>query len=473
MENKTSKTPRQKMPEQDPKQRTKNFEEVALGYTEEQALLEASRCLQCKKPLCVSGCPVRIDIPGFIKLILDKNYEAAAKKIKETNSLPSVCGRVCPQEIQCEKVCVVGKKSASVAIGRLERFAADYERKKKVDSPTKKGTVPFFPFNNKRVAVVGSGPAGLTVAGELVKKGYGITIFEALHKAGGVLMYGIPEFRLPKKILEEEIGSLIKLGVKIETNVVIGRTLTIDDLFKEGFDAVFIGVGAGLPNFLNIEGENLNGIYSSNEFLTRINLMKAYLFPLYDTPVNIGKDVAVFGGGNVAMDSARSALRLGPNNVYVIYRRGKDEMPARKEEIHHAEEEGIKFLFLTNPLKFIGDVDGNLIEVECEKMELGEPDASGRRRPIPIKNSSFRIKIDTGIVAIGNRANPLVPSTTKGLVITEKGYIPVDEVTCRTNMEKIYAGGDIVKGEATVILAMGDGRKAAISIDKYLSEIQP
>ena len=460
------KIPRQKMPEQPPDKRKKNFDEVTLGYTEDQARLEASRCLQCKKPLCVDWCPVRIDIPCFIKFIASGDNLSAIKKLKEANSLPAVCGRVCPQEVQCEKYCVLGKKGEPVAIGRLERFAADFER-----TINKWDVSLIFPNKGKKIAVVGSGPAGLTAAGELVKKGYDVTVFEALHKSGGVLRYGIPEFRLPKNILDAEIDYLLKLGVKIETNVIIGRTMKVDDLFRDGFDAVFIGVGAGLPNFLNIPGENLNGIYSSNEFLTRVNLMKAYMFPVYDTPINIGNNVAVFGGGNTAMDSARISLRLGPDNVYIIYRRSRNEMPARLEEIHHAEEEGIKFSFLTNPLKFIGDSDGNLVEIECEKMELAEPDNSGRRRPVPIKDSNFKIKIDTAIVAIGNRANPLIPSTTEGLVVTDRDYIPVDEATGMTNREKIYAGGDIVKGEATVILAMGDGRRAAIAIDNYLSKI--
>jgi glutamate synthase (NADPH/NADH) small chain len=456
------KIPRQKMPEQKPEERIKNFNEVPYGYTPELAKLEASRCLQCKKPTCVTGCPVEVKIPEFIKLILEDDFIGAAKKIKETNSLPAVCGRVCPQENQCEKVCVLGKKEEPVAIGRLERFAADWEREKGVELPE------IQPPNGKKVAIVGSGPAGLTCAGDLIKLGYDVTIFEALHKPGGVLVYGIPEFRLPKAIVQAEVDFLLKLGVKLELNYIIGRTKTVDDLFKEGFSAVFLGLGAGLPQFMNIPGENLAGIYSANEYLTRSNLMKAYLFPEYDTPIVRGKNVAVIGGGNVAMDSVRTALRLGAENAYIIYRRSREEMPARAEEIHHAEEEGVKFYFLTLPVEYIGNEEGRVTKMKCIKMELGEPDESGRRRPIPIKGSEFFIDVDTVIVAIGTSAQPLVPSTTPGLQVNKRGYIVVDEATGKTSREGVYAGGDIVTGSATVIEAMGAGKRAAKAIHEYL-----
>jgi len=401
--------PRQKMPEQDPKVRGKNFNEVPFGYNEETAIREAQRCLKCKKPGCVSGCPVEIDIPGFISLIEDGDFIGAAKKIKQTNALPAVCGRVCPQEEQCEARCILAKKGESVAIGRLERFAADYERN------TGKVEVPkIAAATGRKVAVVGSGPAGLTVAGTLRLLGHDVTVFEALHKPGGVLVYGIPEFRLPKAIVEAEVDYLKKMGVKFITNYVIGKIRTVDTILSE-YDAVFLGTGAGLPLFLGVPGENLNGVYSANEYLTRSNLMKAYLFPEYDTPIMLGKNVAVIGGGNVAMDSARTALRLGADNVYIIYRRSHDEMPARKEEVHHAEEEGIQFHILTNPVAFIGDENNLVKDIECQKQELGEPDDSGRRRPVPIKGSEFRIPVDTIVVAIGNSPNPLVPATTPGL----------------------------------------------------------
>ncbi len=454
--------PRQKMPEQDPKVRGKNFDEVPFGYSEEIAIREAQRCLKCKKPSCVAGCPVEIDIPGFISLIEGRDFVGAAKKIKETNALPAVCGRVCPQEEQCEVRCILAKKGDPVAIGRLERFAADYERNAgKVEVP--KIAAP----TGKKIAVVGSGPAGLTVAGTLRLLGHEVTVFEALHKTGGVLVYGIPEFRLPKAIVEAEVDYLKKMGVKFVTNYVIGKIRTVDKVLSE-YDAVFLGTGAGLPLFLGIPGENLNGVYSANEYLTRSNLMKAYLFPKYDTPIVLGKNVAVIGGGNVAMDSARTALRLGADNVYLIYRRSREEMPARKEESHHAEEEGIQFHILTNPIAFIGDENNWIREIECQKQELGEPDDSGRRRPVPIKGSEFRIPVDTVVVAIGNSPNPLVPATTPGLNTGKKGNIVADEESGLTSREGVYAGGDIVTGAATVILAMGAGRKAARAIHEYV-----
>jgi glutamate synthase (NADPH/NADH) small chain len=454
--------PRQKMPEQDPKVRGKNFNEVPFGYSEETAIREAQRCLKCKKPGCVAGCPVEIDIPGFISMIETGDFIGAAKKIKETNALPAVCGRVCPQEEQCEVKCVLAKKGDPVAIGRLERFAADYERNAgKVDVPK------IAASTGKKIAVVGSGPAGLTVAGTLRLLGHDVTVFEALHKTGGVLVYGIPEFRLPKAIVEAEVDYLKKMGVKFITNYVIGKIRTVDTVLSE-YDAVFLGTGAGLPLFLGVPGENLNGVYSANEYLTRSNLMKAYLFPKYDTPIVLGKNVAVIGGGNVAMDSARTALRLGADNAYIIYRRSLEEMPARKEEVHHAMEEGIQFHILTNPIGFIGDENNWVREIECQKQELGEPDDSGRRRPVPIKGSEFRIPVDTVVVAIGNSPNPLVPATTPGLDTGRKGNIVADEETGLTSREGVYAGGDIVTGAATVILAMGAGRKAAQAMHAYV-----
>jgi glutamate synthase (NADPH/NADH) small chain len=456
------KTSRQKMPEQDPKARAKNFNEVPLGYSAELAQLEASRCLQCKKPKCIEGCPVEIDIPAFIKLISDGDYVGAARKLKERNSLPAVCGRVCPQEDQCEKFCIVGKKDEPVAIGRLERFASDWERKKgEVFIPEK------APSTGKKVAVVGAGPAGLTLAGDLILKGHDVTVFEALHKPGGVLIYGIPEFRLPKDIVEAEVHYLERLGVNVEVNCVIGRIETVDELL-ETYDAVFLGLGAGLPQFLNIPGENLCGIYSANEYLTRSNLMKAYLFPQYDTPIALGKNVAVFGAGNVAMDAARTALRLGADQVRIIYRRSRDEMPARIEEIHHAEEEGVQFYLLTAPVKFFGDDNGWVTGVECLRMELGEPDESGRRRPVPIKGSEFQLECDMAVVAIGAGANPLLTTTTPGLELNRRSYIVADPETGKTSKPGVWAGGDIVTGSATVILAMGAGRKAGNSIHDYL-----
>lgn len=457
------KIPRQPMSEQDPKVRARNFDEVPLGYTPDMAKTEALRCIQCKNPACIGGCPVEVDIPAFISLVLEGDFIGAAKKIKATNALPAVCGRVCPQEVQCEQVCVRGKKGDPVAIGRLERFVADYER------AAGEVSIPKIPVSTgKRVAIVGSGPAGLTVAGDLIQLGHEVTIFEALHKPGGVLVYGIPEFRLPKAIVAAEVEYLQKMGVKILTSNVIGKIATVDELFEEGYDAIFLGTGAGLPTFMNIPGENLNGVYSANEYLTRSNLMKAYKFPEYDTPIVKGKNVAVIGGGNVAMDSARTAMRLGADHVYLIYRRSRTEMPARIEEVHHAEEEGIELHLLTNPVRYIGNDKGWVVGVECLKMELGEPDESGRRRPVPMKGSEFVIDIDTVVVAIGAGANPLVQSTTPGLNTNKWNYIVADEETGQTSREGVFAGGDIITGSATVILAMGAGRKAARAIHQYL-----
>lgn len=449
------------MREQPAKERVHNFNEVPYGYTEEDAVAEARRCLVCKKPSCIAGCPVEIDIPGFVSKIAAGDFKAAVRVMKQKNVLPAVCGRVCPQEDQCEKVCVLHKKQEPVGIGRLERFIADWEARQ---GPPEIPTLP--PRNGKKVAVVGSGPAGLTVAGDLVQMGYEVSMFEALHKAGGVLVYGIPEFRLPKAIVQREVDYITALGVKLMTSFVVGRTRTIDELLQE-FDAVFIGTGAGLPWFMNIPGENLNGIYSANEYLTRSNLMKAYLFPKYDTPIVRGKSVAVIGGGNVAMDSARTALRLGAEKSMIIYRRSKTEMPARIEEIHHAEEEGVEMHLLTLPTRYLGE-NGWVKQMECLKMELGEPDASGRRRPIAIKGSEFITPVDTVVCAIGQSPNPLIPQTTPGLEVAKHGNIIADEKTGRTTKKGVFAGGDIVTGAATVILAMGAGRLAARSIDEYI-----
>ena len=460
---KKEKIPRQDMPEQDPKIRRRNFKEVPLGYTPDQAVQEAQRCLQCKKPTCVPGCPVSIDIPKFIQAIKDKDFPRAIRNIWEQNSLPAVCGRVCPQEIQCEGFCILTKKGDPVAIGNLERFAADYARE------TGDGDLPSKAApTGKKVAVVGSGPSGLTVAGDLILKGYEVTVFEAFHMPGGVLVYGIPEFRLPKDIVQSEVHFLERLGVKIERNIVVGRTVSLDELFEDGYDAIFIGVGAGLPRFLNVPGENLIGIYSANEYLTRANLMKAYLFPEYDTPIAQGKDVVVLGGGNVAMDSARTAMRLGADRVRIVYRRSKEELPARTAEIHHAEEEGIEFYLLTAPTRFIGDEDGKVTQMECLKMELGEPDDSGRRRPIPMEGSEFRLDCDLAVIAIGAGPNPLLTQSTEDLKLNRWGYVQADFGTGKTSIKGVWAGGDIVTGSATVILAMGAGRKAADSIHKYL-----
>lgn len=457
-----NKTP---MREQPPRERIKNFNEVPYGYSEEEAIQEAKRCLQCKKSFCIDGCPVEIDIPGFIQLVAEGKFSEAAKLLKEKNVLPAICGRVCPQEDQCEKVCVLAKKGEPVAIGRLERFVADWEaRHGIIELP------PKPPSTHKKIAVVGSGPAGLTVAGDLVQLGHEVTIFEALHKPGGVLVYGIPEFRLPKAIVAREIEYVEKLGAKLVTSFVVGKTRTVDELLQE-FDAVFVGTGAGLPWFMELPGENLNGIYSANEYLTRANLMKAYLFPTYDTPIVRGKRVAVIGGGNVAMDSARTALRLGAEHSSVIYRRSRTEMPARDEELIHAEEEGVEFKLLTLPVEYHG-VNGWVKEMECIRMELGEPDQSGRRRPIQVEGSNFRIEVDVVVVAIGQSPNPLVPSTTPGLEVGKHGNIIVDSETGKTSKKGIFAGGDIATGAATVILAMGAGRIAARAIDEYLRNVK-
>ncbi len=450
------------MPEQAPDIRNKNFLEVTTGYTAQMAIDEAQRCLNCKHKPCMEGCPVSVKIPEFLSYMKDGDFEGAYKKIKETNALPAICGRVCPQEKQCESKCVRGIKGEAVAIGRLERFAADYHMANADDEILKAQP------NGKKVAVVGSGPSGLTAAGELSKRGYDVTVYEAFHTAGGVLMYGIPEFRLPKDIVQKEISTLKKMGVKIETNVIIGRTLTVDELLDEmGYDAVYIGSGAGLPKFMEIEGESLNGVYSANEFLTRINLMKGYKFPEYDTPVYVGKNVAVLGGGNVAMDAARSAKRLGAENVYIVYRRSMDELPARKEEIMHAQEEGIVFKLLQNPVKILGNEDGWVDGMEVIHMELGESDESGRRSPIEVKGSEEILEIDTVVVAIGQTPNPLIRQTTEGLQTNKRGCIVADE-NGLTTKENVYAGGDVVTGAATVILAMGAGKKAAEAIDKQL-----
>ncbi len=451
------------MPKQAPKERIRNFDEVALGYTEEEALREASRCIQCKNPMCVRGCPVDIDIPRFISQITNKDFAGAIRTIKEKNSLPAICGRVCPQEDQCEKWCILGKKGQPVAIGRLERFVADWERA--VGSIH----VPLITTHLKRkVAVVGAGPAGLAAAGELAKLGYQVTVFEALHKPGGVLVYGIPEFRLPKRIVEYESQFVQQLGVEFYYNYVVGRSGTLDDLFQEGFEAIFLGTGAGLPYFLNIPGENLNGVYSSNEFLTRINLMKAYRFPEYDTPIYVGKNVAVIGGGNVAMDAARCAVRMGVENVYLVYRRTRAELPAREEEIENALEEGVKPLYLTLPIEILGNAQGWVSGLHCIRMQLGEPDASGRPKPVPIPDSNFTLDVDTVVVAIGQGPNPLVPMTTPDLQANGRGHIIADEVTGKTSKKGVFAGGDVVSGSATVILAMGAGKKAAYAMDQYL-----
>ena len=465
MENKKKKVkiPRQGMSEQKPDVRVRNFDEVPLGYREEQAVLEATRCLNCKKPFCIEGCPVDVDIPGFLQLIVAGDFAGAARRIKETNSLPAVCGRVCPQESQCEERCVLGKKGEPVAIGRLERFVADYERNSgSVRIPEKAVST------GKRIAVVGAGPAGLTIAGDLIKLGHEVSIFEGLHKAGGVLIYGIPEFRLPKNIVDAEVDYLKQLGVEIVTNSVIGRGKTVDELFDEGYDAVFLGVGAGAPVFMNVPGENLSGVYSANEYLTRSNLMKAYRFPEYDTPIARGRNVGVIGGGNVTMDSARTALRLGAENVYVIYRRTEAEMPVRIEEVHHAQEEGVQFQLLTNPVEYIGDENGWVKGARCIRMELGEPDESGRRRPVPIKDSEFVIDVYMVVVSIGTMANPVIPATTPGLDTNRWGYIVTNEETGETSRKGVYAGGDIVTGSATVILAMGAAKKAARAIHEYV-----
>ncbi len=456
------KIPRQKMPEQDPKRRKHNFEEVPYGFTEELAVMEAKRCIKCKKPLCVTGCPVNIDIPGFIKLIEEGKFIEAAWKLKEQNALPAVTGRVCPQETQCEIKCVLGKKGEPVAIGRLERFAADYERR------NGKSEMPEIAEpTGKKVAIIGAGPAGLTVAGDLIKLGHGVTVFEALHETGGVLVYGIPEFRLPKEIVKYEIDYLKRLGVEIITDYVVGKARTVEELLQNGYDSVFIATGAGLPMFMGIPGENLVGVYSANEYLTRSNLMKAFRFPEYGTAPIRSRRTVTIGGGNVAMDSARTAIRLGAESV-IVYRRSREEMPARDEEIHHAEEEGIEFKLLTNPVRIIGDEEGRVKAVECVKMELGEPDDSGRRRPVPVEGSEFIIECDTVIPALGNLPNPLIPMTTPDLKTTRWGTLECDPDTLETSKKGVFAGGDIVTGAATVISAMGAGKTAAASIHEYV-----
>jgi glutamate synthase (NADPH/NADH) small chain len=449
------------MREQPAKERVKNFQEVPYGYSEAEAIQEAKRCIMCKNPTCIAGCPVEIDIPGFIKAIAGGDFKGSIRKLKEKNVLPAVCGRVCPQEGQCEKVCVLAKKFESVAIGRLERFAADWEAEQG-EAPVPKRPTP----TGKKAAVIGSGPGGLTVAGDLIRLGHDVTIFEALHKPGGVLVYGIPEFRLPKAIVYREVDYMVRSGVKLVLDFIVGKTATIDQLLKD-FDALYIGTGAGLPWFMNIPGENLNGVYSANEYLTRSNLMKAFLFPRYDTPIIKGKNVAVVGGGNVAMDCARTALRLGANEVHIVYRRSKTEMPARIEEIHHAEEEGIIFDWLTLPIQYMGDEFSWVKEMECIRMELGEPDASGRRKPIPIIDSNFISQTDVVVCAIGQSPNPLIPQTTSDLKVSKWGNIEVDKATMKTSKSACWAGGDVVRGGATVILAMGDGRIAARSMDEY------
>jgi glutamate synthase (NADPH/NADH) small chain len=453
------------MPRQDPKLRGQNFTEVALGYSFEQAQEEANRCIQCPKRNCITGCPVEIDIPAFIKALRESDMPEAVRVLKDKNSLPGICGRVCPQETQCEVKCVLDKRGAPVAIGRLERFIADWE----LTNMTAASTPITKPApTGKQVAIIGSGPAGLTAAADLARFGYSVTIFEALHVAGGVLMYGIPEFRLPKDIVQTEVDYVVSLGVKLDLDSVVGKVVMVDELLNNGYRAVFLGTGAGLPMFMNLPGENLNGIYSANEFLTRVNLMKAYLFPEYDTPVKVGKNIAVIGGGNVAMDSARCALRLGADKVTIVYRRTEAEMPARREEVENAQEEGIQFKLLTNPKQFLGDEQNWVVGMECFEMELGEPDESGRRRPLVKPGSEFVIDTDVVIIALGTTPNPLIASTTHGLETTRRGTVVADETTGKTVKPGVWAGGDIVTGAATVISAMGAGRRAATSIDEYL-----
>jgi len=452
------------MPKQEPFERIKNFDEVALGYTEALAIEEASRCLNCKKPLCREGCPVGINIPAFVKCIVDNDFAGGIKTIKETNALPAVCGRVCPQEEQCEHKCILGRKGEPVSIGRLERFLADWEASKGVIEKPE-----MAHSNGKKIGIVGSGPAGITVANDLALLGYEVRIFEALHEAGGVLTYGIPEFRLPKAIVKREVEYVKSLGVKLYLDYIVGKTRTVHSMLQE-FNAIFIGAGAGLPWFLGIPGENLNGVYSANEYLTRCNLMKGYLFPARDTPMKRPAKVAVIGGGNVAMDSARTALRLGADEAHIIYRRSREELPARVEEVENAEEEGVIFDYLTLPIRLIGNDQGWLSEIECLKMQLDQPDESGRRSPVPVKGSEFRMKIDAAVCAIGNSPNPLIPMTTRGLSVGRKGNIEADEQTGKTSVDRIWAGGDVVTGAATVISAMGAGRKAAKSIHETLSK---
>ncbi len=456
---------RQEPLEQDPQERSTNFLEVSFGFDMDRTFVEAQRCLDCKTPYCIDGCPVGIDIPGFIRLVLEKDYVGAVRKIREANYLPAICGRVCPQETQCEELCVLGKKLTPVAIGKLERFVADYEMREKLFEPP-----VIKEHREEKVAIVGSGPAGLTCAAELAQKGYRVTIFEALHATGGVLRYGIPEFRLPKEILDIETERIKALGVEIYTNFVIGRTATIDELFDEwGFSAIFLATGAGTPTFMGIPGENLSGVYSANEFLTRVNLMGAYRFPDMDTPIRIGKQVAVIGGGNTAMDAVRTAKRLGAEKAYLIYRRSRQEMPARVEEIHHAEQEGIELLLLTNPTRIISDAQNWVSAIECQRMELGEPDESGRRKPVPVKGSEFVLAVQTIVEAIGQKPNPIIQSTTPGLTTSKRGTVVTDEMQ-KTSRPGIFAGGDLARGGATVILAMRDGKQASVAIHTYLTE---
>lgn len=456
------KKPQTEMPKQDVEKRIHNFDEVALGFDEQLALEEAARCLNCPKPQCKKGCPVEVPIPEFIQLVKERKFGEAAKKIKEKNALPAVCGRVCPQEEQCQKFCVLGVRGDPVGIGRIERYASDWERL------NTKMEHPEIAVNGGKVAVVGSGPAGLTVAADLAKLGHRVTMFESLHTSGGVLMYGIPQFRLPKEIVQNEVEYVKSLGVEVHLDSTVGLLTTIQELKDGGYDAVFVGSGAGLPNFLKVPGENLKGIYSANEFLIRTNLMKAYKFPEYDTPIRVGKRVGVVGAGNVAMDSARCALRLGAEKVYIIYRRSRDEMPARAEEAENAEEEGIEFMLLTNPIRFIGNERGLLAKVECVKQRLSEPDQSGRRRPEPIEGSNFMLEIDTAVIAIGQSPNPIIQQTTEGLQTTRHGTIVVNEETMQTAIPGVYAGGDVVSGAATVISAMGAGKKAAKAIHEQI-----
>jgi len=449
------------MREQSPAVRIRNFEEVALGYSEAEAVEEAVRCLQCRNAPCVQGCPVEIDIPAFIRAVAARDIALAISVIKASNALPAVCGRVCPQETQCQGVCTLGKRFEPVSIGRLERFCADWESEREASCAA------IAPETGKRVAVIGAGPAGLTAAGEVRKRGHDVTVFELLHVAGGVLMYGIPEFRLPKAIVAREIDGLCRMGVRVRVNEVIGRVATIGEMLATGFDAVFIGTGAGLPQFLGIPGESLNGVYSANEFLTRTNLMRAYRFPEYDTPLRLGRRVVTVGGGNVAMDSARTALRLGAEESIIVYRRSEDELPARREEVHHAKEEGVQFRLLTNPVTLLGE-RGRVSTVRCLRMELGEPDESGRRRPVPVPSSEFEIDADTVVVAVGNGPHPLILQTTPGLELNRWGNIAADPTTGATSLRGVYAGGDIVTGAATVIEAMGAGKRAASAIDVFL-----
>lgn len=447
-------------PKEQGPERTKNFDEVCFGYDEKEAIQEAKRCLKCKTPMCIEGCPVGIDIPKFVIAVAEGDFETAVKTLKDKNNLPAICGRVCPQESQCEKLCILGMKWLPLSIGKLERYVADRMADMK--------EIPEIQKNGRKMAVIGSGPAGLTAAADLAKMGYEVTLFEALHTTGGVLAYGIPEFRLPKAIVAREVEYVKSLGVDVKLNQVVGKTITVDELFKDGYEAIFVGTGAGLPSFMRITGENLNGVYSANEYLTRVNLMKAYLFPAYDTPVKRGKNVAVVGGGNVALDAARTALRLGAEHVYLIYRRGEEEMPGRREEIEHAREEGVEFRLLMNPARIIDDGQGNVKSIECIRMELGEPDDSGRRKPMSVKGSETLIDADVVVIAIGTSPNPLLPRATKGLDKNEHGCLCIDGYTFATTRDGVFAGGDIVSGAATVISAMGQAKEAAKAMDEYV-----